>query len=257
MNNLSIRDAGFNMSVNVNLTLRDKHTGEILDKRIGHNRCLKTQLMGFAKLLNGEFNISQPELLTKDWIPRYLAVGTNVAKDSTSAVTSSVKITDTQLLNEISPRLKLPEKYKLINRSNQDYIQVIINTYLPDDRYNNQWIGEAGLFANETGNNCLFRIVFNPIHKTETTVVEVTWTISIISVDSQNNPYTEVDKSGLYTAMNQLLTKYGEKYSDIKESASYLGATAISTFASDSVSQQTVDSITKKLSIYLQDLSTK
>lgn len=51
--------------------------------------------------------------------------------------------------------------------------------------------------------------------------------------------------------MNQLLTKYGEKYSDIKESASYLGATAISTFASDSVSQQTVDSITKKLSTYL------
>ena len=47
--------------------------------------------------------------------------------------------------------------------------------------------------------------------------------------------------------MNQLLTKYGEKYSDIKESASYLGATAISTFASDSVSQQTVDSITKKV----------
>lgn len=66
MNNLSIRDAGFNMSVNVNLTLRDKYTGEILDRRIGHNRCLKTQLMGFAKLLNGEFNISQPELLTKD-----------------------------------------------------------------------------------------------------------------------------------------------------------------------------------------------
>ena len=57
--------------------------------------------------------------------------------------------------------------------------------------------------------------------------------------------------------MNQLLTKYGEKYSDIKESASYLGATAISTFASDSVSQQTVDSVTKKLSTYLQNLSTK
>lgn len=83
--------------------------------------------------------------------------------------------------------MKLPERNKIINKSSQSYIQLVISTYLPEEYYNNQTIAEAGLFSQATGNNCLFRITFDGIKKTKDSVVEVTWTISIISVDSQMN----------------------------------------------------------------------
>ena len=182
-NNFDISDAGFNVGVNVRITKRDKLTGKILEERKGHNRCLKMQLMGIVKWLNGEFNPTQSYLVHYDWIPRYLAVGTNTATSTTPpGITSEVTINDTRLLSELSPRLKLPERNKIINRSTQNYIQLVIATYLPEELYVNEAIAEAGLFSGETGNNCLFRITFDPIIKTTDSVVEVNWTISVISV---------------------------------------------------------------------------
>lgn len=209
---LDMTDAGFNIGVNVRITKRDKRTGRILETREGHNRCLKMQLMGIVKWLNGEFNDTQPFLLHYDWIPRYLAVGTNIASGGSGAagVTSEVTVNDTQLLHELSPRIKLPERNKIINRSTQSYIQLIIATYLPEKDYVGETIGEAGLFSKDSGNNCLFRITFEPIVKEEDTVVEVNWTISVISLESTGEPYEDIDKVDLRQAMNHLLDKFNE-----------------------------------------------
>ena len=211
MNRLSTHDAVFNVGVNVDIKGIDKNTGEIKIHRRGHNRCLKLQLMGIAKFLDGQFNKSNPEKTYYDWIPRYLAFGTNMAAyDSETGVTSVVDINDTKLLNEISPRIALPERNVIINRSTQSYVQLVINTYVPETMYNGITIREAGLFSRLTGNNCLFRITFDDITKTEDIVLEVNWIISIISIDSENQPYEDVDKTDLWNAMELLLRRFGE-----------------------------------------------
>ena len=172
--------------------------------------------MGIAKFLNGEYNKSNPQATYYDWIPRYLALGTNLAAyDSGTGVTNIVDINDAKLLNEISPRLALPERNIIINKSTQAYVQLVINTYVPEELYNGQTIREAGLFSKATGNNCLFRITFDDITKTEDIVLEVNWTITIISIDSQNQPYEEVDKTDLWNSMEMLLHRFGQVVPEI------------------------------------------
>ena len=216
MGTLKTQDAVFNIGVNVDIKGIDKKTGEIKIHRRGHNRCLKLQLMGLAKFLNGEFNKSNPQATYYDWIPRYLALGTNLAEyDSGTGVTSIVDINDAKLLNEISPRLALPERNIIINKSTQSYVQLVINTYVPEEMFNGQTIREAGLFSKSTGNNCLFRITFDDITKTEDIVLEVNWTITIISIDNQNQPYEEVDKTDLWNSMEMVLNRFGQLAPDI------------------------------------------
>lgn len=216
MGKLKTQDAVFNVGVNVDIRGINKKTGETVIHRRGHNRCLRLQLMGIAKFLDGQFNRSNPEKTYYDWIPRYLAFGTNLAAyDSDTGVTSVVDINDTKLLNEISPRIQLPERNVIINRSTQSYVQLVINTYVPETMYNGMTIREAGLFSRLTGNNCLFRITFDDITKTEDIVLEVNWTISIISIDSENQPYEDVDKTDLWNAMELLLRRFGEVAPDI------------------------------------------
>lgn len=213
MGTLNLQDAGYDVGVNVHIIKRDAKTGKIITERKGHNRCLRLQLMGITKWLNGDFNNTQPFLYHYNWIPRYLGLGTNTATaDSPKGITSEVSINDTRLLNEISPRLKLPETNKIINKSTQNYIQLVINTYLPKDQYNGYTIAEAGLFGKASGNNCLFRITFEGIPKDVDSVIEVNWVISVISVDSGNQPYEEVDKTDLRKAMELLMDKISYLY---------------------------------------------
>ncbi len=212
MSKLKLSDAGYTIGANVCITKRDKNTGRVIETRQGHNRCLRTQLLGITKFLNGEFNETN-YLTSYEWLPRYLALGTNVQTvDSTSAVKTEVQINDTRLLDEISPRLKLPDRNIVINRASQNYIQLIITTYLPEEYFNGQTIREAGLFAKETGNNCLFRIVFDDIKKERDSVVEVTWTISVISIDSQNEPYEEYSKADLREGLNAIFERTAQLY---------------------------------------------
>lgn len=212
MSKLNMTDAGYTIGANVSIIKRDKRTGRVLETRQGHNRCLRMQLLGITKFLNGEFNETN-YLTSYDWLPRYLALGTNVQTvDSSSAVKTEVQINDTKLLDEISPRLKLPDRNIVINRASQNYVQLVITTYLPEEYFNGQTIREAGLFAKETGNNCLFRIVFDEITKERDSVVEVTWTISVISVDSQNEPYEEYSKADLREGLNAIFERTAELY---------------------------------------------
>ena len=209
---LSMTDAGYVVGANVCLTKRDKKTGKVLQQVSGHNRCLRMQLMGITKFLNGEFNNTTYQT-AYDWLPRYLGLGTNVATvDSSSTIKTEVQVNDTRLLDEISPRLKLPDRNKVVNRTSQSYVQLIITTYLPEEYYNGQTIREAGLFSKASGNNCLFRIVFDDITKERDSIVEVTWTISVISIDSQNEPYEEYSKQDLREIINEVIERTAELY---------------------------------------------
>lgn len=242
MENLKTRDASFNIGINVEINKRDKKTGRVLESRHVHNRCLRLQLLALAKFLNGEFNSTTNDYqIIESWIPRYLGVGTNIASpDSQSSITTHVQVNDTRLLSEISPRMKLQDKHKIVNRTTQSYIQLIISTYLPEHLYNGYTIKEAGLFSKATGNNCLFRVVFDGIQKTEDSVVEVNWTISIISVDSHNQPYEEVDKTDLKLSIDTMLERFVLLYDNFEEPCRRLKE-AIEEYASQSSTQETVD----------------
>lgn len=246
----TLEDAGFTVGINVKLTKRNKNTGRVLETRQGHNTCLKTQLMGIVKWMNGEFNESAPFLLGADWIPRYLGVGTNIATYENvegNSVGTEVNVNDTRLLSEISPRMKLPERNTIVNRSTQRYVQLVISSYLPSEYYNNEVIAEAGLFSKESGNNCLFRIVFDGINKTEDSVIEVDWTISVISIESNNEPYESIDKSDLRLSMEQLLDLYGQKIPQFKESTDHMKNPAIVQLQNQSASQTQIDEATQTL----------
>lgn len=246
----SMEDAGFTVGINVKLTKRNKNTGRVLETRQGHNTCLKTQLMGIVKWMNGEFNESAPFLLGADWIPRYLGVGTNIATYENvegNSVGIEVNVNDTRLLSEISPRMKLPERNTVVNRSTQRYVQLVISSYLPSEYYNGETIAEAGLFSKESGNNCLFRIVFDGINKTEDSVIEVDWTISVISIESNNEPYESIDKSDLRLSMEQLLDLYGQKIPQFKESTDHMKNPAIVQLQNQSASQTQIDEATQIL----------
>ena len=243
----TLEDAGFNMGVNVKLTKRDKKTGRIIETREGHNTCLKMQLMGIVKWLNGDFNdTTQSYLYHYNWIPRYLGVGTNLANyETTEDVVSEVNINDTHLLSEISPRIKLPERNKIINRSSQRYIQLVISTYLPSEYYNGEVISEAGLFSGESGNNCLFRIVFDGITKTEDSIIEIDWTISVISVESTNQPYVESDKIDLLQKLEEILdvlrTTYDSSNTDLLDLINETKYTGIYDYGRNDIGQATID----------------
>lgn len=254
--NFSIEDAGFAAGINVKVTKRNRYTGAIQETREGHNRCLKQQLMGIVKWLNGEFNESS-YLVGWDWVPRYLAIGTNTATAGTPpGITTEVSINDTRLLNEISPRMKLPERNKIVNRSSQSYVQLIINTYLPEGVYTNETVGEAGLFSRETGNNCLFRIAFEPFTIDSDSVVEINWTISVISVESENKPYEEVDKSDLRLAMEQLLDRFAVLYPTIAGPCMDMKNTALYELFRDDTTQAQVDKATKMMNDDLASIAT-
>ena len=246
----TLEDAGFTVGINVKLTKRNKNTGRVLETRQGHNTCLKTQLMGIVKWMNGEFNESAPFLLGADWIPRYLGVGTNIATYENvegNSIGTEVNVNDTRLLSEISPRMKLPERNTIVNRSTQRYVQLVISSYLPSEYYNGETIAEAGLFSKESGNNCLFRIVFDGINKTKDSVIEVDWTISVISIESNNEPYESIDKSDLRLSMEQLLDLYGQKIPQFKESTDHMKNPAIVQLQNQSASQTQIDEATQTL----------
>lgn len=241
MGTLKTQDAAFNIGVNVEIKGIDKNTGEVKIQRRGHNRALRYQLVGISKFLQGAFNESNPFATYKNWIPRYLALGTNTASyGEETNVTTVVDINDTRLLDEISPRIALPENNLVINNSRQSFVQLVINTYVPSTLFNGITIREAGLFSNASGNNCLFRIAFDGIDKTEDLILEVNWVISIISIDSGNQPYVGVDKTDLRNAIHQILRRFGTVAPDINTFCLHL-INAVEEYADPASTQQTVD----------------
>ena len=248
MGTLKTQDAVFNIGVNVDIKGIDKNTGEVKVHRRGHNRALRYQLVGITKFLQGAFNESNPFATYKNWIPRYLALGTNTgAYGEETSVTTTVDINDTRLLDEISPRIEIQENRTVINHSRQSYVQLVINTYIPSTLYNGRTIREAGLFSNPTGNNCLFRIVFDGIDKTEDLILEVNWVISIISIDSGNQPYTGVNKTDLQNTIHRILKRFGEVAPDINSFCLDL-ISAVEEYADPASTQQTVDAQNNKIS---------
>lgn len=201
-----LMNSSTNMNINVRLSMRDSLTGRIKHTVEGHNRVTKSAIMGLIRFINGEFNDTTP-ITILDYIPRYLALGSNTAGTINPGVTSEVTVNDTKLLSEISPRIKLTQRNIIENRYTNPYIKLTIRVFIPVDQFVGENLGEAGLFTGETGNNCWARITFEPFTKEVNTVIDVTWEITIVSMESSNQPYEDIDKEILKLAIDNALDK--------------------------------------------------
>lgn len=206
MSNINNRSTLGVPNINVRLTKRDAITGKTLQTVEGHNRVTKMALMGLIRFINGEFNDTTP-LTILDYIPRYLALGSNTAGAINPGVSSEVTVNDSKLLSEISPRIKLTQRNIIENRYTNPYIKLTIRVFIPVDQFVGEEIGEAGLFTSESGNNAWARITFEKMTKEANTVIDITWEITIVSMESSNQPYESVDKEILKLAIDNALDR--------------------------------------------------
>lgn len=178
-----------NMAVNVSIRRRDKRTGKVLEARYAKNRVTKLALLGIVRFINGEFNQSAPDSMY-EYIPRYLALGTNTPGSLNPGVTTNVTVNDAKLLDEItmdngdSARIWIAgrEHSKVESRASDPYVKLTINCYIQSNTFDGENICEAGLFTQKTGNNCWARVAFDRIMKTENDVLDITWEITVLSV---------------------------------------------------------------------------
>lgn len=214
----------FSNKVNVTINVVNKKTNSIIKTVRGSNRVTKLALMGLIRFTNGEFNPSSPDYLTfvKKYIPRYLALGTNTATEINQGVSTMVDVNDSKLLSEIvdkvtgdSLRIKLTQRNQISNRYTDPFMKLIIKCYIPETMFNGDTIREAGLFTDETGNNCWARIVLpEPIPKKEDIVLDIMWELTFVSLESTNQPYEESKglKSQLYNLIAEGSTKIESQY---------------------------------------------
>lgn len=182
------------MYQNVCIRRRNKN-GKILEERHAKNRVTRLMLYGIGKFLLGHFNDSTPDKIY-EFIPRYLALGTNTPGNdaSTAGVSNISTVNDTRLLNEITQasttgrtepvkRIWIAERNmcKLNTKFSDPFIKVSIKTYVSSAQYDGMSIGEAGLFSKEQSNNCLARVCFSPIIKNPNEVLDIQWDITLLS----------------------------------------------------------------------------
>ena len=255
-------------NVNVHIQARNVKTGEITYDIEKHNRVMKSSLYTLARVINGEFCTADNDTINNNkrfqlynYVPRYMALGSNVAPASgrsNTNVSSEVTINDNCLLNELNyPRMKLTQKNLIEDRYSAPYIKLTIKHYVPVTAFVGEEIAEAGLFCEQTGNNLWAIITINKNKKDDVTVVDITWEITIISLESTDDPYVDVDKSALWqsfeTTFGILENKYGQPITggtgtDLSTLMKLLEE-AIKIYASQYANQTTVGEITQKLSL--------
>ena len=186
---------------NVTITKRTVK-GKELEKQVSKNRITKLMLFGIARFLKGEFNDSTPDKIY-EYIPRYLALGTNKPgiDSATAGVTVLSNVTDTRLLNEITvsnstgrtepvKRISIAERNmcKINSKFSDPFIKVSIKCYVSEPTYDGMTIAECGLFSKERDNNCLARVCFNPITKNPGEVLDIQWDITLLSYGETKYP---------------------------------------------------------------------
>lgn len=131
------------------------------------------------------------------YIPKYLAVGSNEPEMNGAPGTStSVKVTDMSLYHEINDcdvtgeplsknRIKLNRANFVEDETNEPWLKIQYEAYIPEDRFVNATIGEFALMTQETGWNAFARVTgFEPFKKVPNSVVQIIWEITVLSVES-------------------------------------------------------------------------
>ena len=174
-----IERSQLNILNNVVFKKRSLATNNILQEVKSKNMVTRLSLASIAKIFYSEL-----EGIEK-YCPSYFAVGNTGSPNHSPTVTTSVTVNDTMLYGELPTnyeRIKISSR-SIDNNVANDYVRVNLQGYILSDIYSGVIINEAGIFTNNTGNNCLARVIIDqPITKEEGTVIDVLWTITITSI---------------------------------------------------------------------------
>lgn len=195
--------------------IRKNSDGTLIQETAIKNRVLKTfGLYSYVRFILGSFN-SGSLWDYKQYVPKYLAVGTNSAPLTGAPSTdTAVKITDISLFHELDDsaitgeptenhRIKLNRANYIEDNENEPYIKVQYEAYIPEDRYVNCEIGEMALMTMPTGWNAYARITgFPKFTKQKNEVIQIIWEITIISIESSSR-YSPVVKEYLIEAFEK------------------------------------------------------
>lgn len=244
MNKLMKARAGLAFPTNVKI-LQTRTDGTLIRETSVKNRVLKQYgLYSYARFVLGSFN-NGSIFDWKQYVPKYLAVGTNKAPLTGAPGTeTAVNFTDISLFHEINDcdvtgepiehnRIKLNRVNYIEDIETDPYVKLQFEAYIPEDRFVNCEIGEMALMTMPTGWNAYARITgFEPFVKAPHTIVAVIWEITIISIESSDR-YSPVIKKYLLESVEKaidVLQKFPEdpvEYPGIREALNKLIQPAI------------------------------
>ena len=172
-------------TVNVCVKEIDKITHKVYNEIKGSNRATRNALYGIIKFINGEFNPSISDYINSvnKFIPRYVALG----KGSSAVTVNDSSLGNEYLVNSQPYRIRINDS-EVVNNRNNPYMKLITKTYISDDYFDNNEFTELGLFSTEKSQSCWARVVMDrPFKKLDTTVLEITWEITIISPSGEDD----------------------------------------------------------------------
>lgn len=191
--------------------------GNLLTDLAVKNRVLRDYgVYSYIRFLLGSFD--NGSIWDKQqYVPKYLAVGSNQQPLTGAPGTDTVvKFTDTSLFHELDDSAvtgELPENNRIkLNRGNyvednteDGYIQIQYEAYIPEDRFVGETIGELALMTQKTGWYAYARVSgFEPFIKTEGSVVQIIWTITVKSIESSTR-FIQLDKKYLRESIEKAI----------------------------------------------------
>lgn len=236
-------------NTNVTLTLRNYKTGKVIKTIKKHNIISKALVLTLIRAIDGEFSSGDSDVINEnrramldDYIPHYFAMGSNIASSGDTGVTNIPTFNDSRLLTEFTswPRMKISQRNLIENKPTNHYAKLIIKHYVPHDFYENMSIGEAGLFTSATGNSCIARVNFDRFIKEPLTVIDITWEITIVSLETSLEINNAIDRSSIYMAIEDTLNKL-TNVSGIQLSTLLTGITDYAEKDEEKVDQEKVD----------------
>lgn len=249
MSNLDIEGLGqaglIFPETNVNIKLRDAKTNKIIKEIDKHNRVTRLPLFTLLRIINGEFTqcdrttvITNPLFRLSNFVPSYIAFGHG---------NKAVDINDMALEDEIdSPRMWISKSRTIQNFYESNYITIVFKHFVPMSTYVGMTLSEAGLFCTETGDSLFARITFDPIEKDDSTVIDITWSITIQIIETHDAPYYPLDKTELKEAINNFLIYFAERFPEYAKVMEELKK-AIDGYYDMTTQQDTIDQLTINL----------
>lgn len=176
---------------NVHIKLKNRINHRVIKEYNYKNRITKYALSGIASMIKGEFNDISSYINIDEYVPKYLALGTNIAgEDSNVTVTGNVTANDTMLLNEITAngsllRVRLEDVKRNDSSLQNDYIRISYRTLVTSGLVkSDERIQELGLFTNNTDkyNGLWARVTTSePITIPDNSALDITWDIVLAS----------------------------------------------------------------------------
>jgi len=175
---------------NVHIKVKNMRNHRIIKEIHKKNAITKYALNGIASMIKGEFNDTNYNLIN-NYVPKYLALGTNLPSESDPNITTGVNVTvfDNSLCSEIRKngrflRIKLEEARRIDNLSTNEYVKIRFKTMVMAGTIGySTAVQELGLFVDnkELQGGLWARISTDPITIPENSVLDVIWDVVLAS----------------------------------------------------------------------------